>query len=57
LRCATWLFPAPAPLAQVEGCLGYLLRKRESDPYKDLPARLLYEASWGGRRQAPTFNP
>ncbi|KAG2453582.1 hypothetical protein HYH02_001800 [Chlamydomonas schloesseri] len=43
--------------SEVEGCLGYLLRKRESDPYKDLPARLLYEASWGGRRQAPTFNP
>jgi hypothetical protein len=42
---------------EVEDCLGYLLRKREQDPYKDLLPRLLYEASWGGRRQAPTFTP
>ncbi|KXZ52840.1 hypothetical protein GPECTOR_8g223 [Gonium pectorale] len=41
----------------VEGCLSYLLRKRDSDPYKDLLPRLAYEASWGGKRQAPTFKP
>ncbi|KAG2499012.1 hypothetical protein HYH03_003198 [Edaphochlamys debaryana] len=42
---------------EVEGCLGYLLQKRETDPFKDLAPRLLYEAAWGGRRQAPTFKP
>ncbi|GIL46719.1 hypothetical protein Vafri_3635 [Volvox africanus] len=41
--------------SEVEGCLGYLMRKRDKDPYKDLLPRLLYETSWGGRRQAPTF--
>eukprot|EP00798_Chlamydomonas_sp_ICE-L_P020293 gene20293-27050_t len=39
--------------AQVEGGLAYLLEKREEDPYKDLAARLLYEATRG--EQAPTF--
>ncbi|GLC37786.1 hypothetical protein PLESTM_000648100 [Pleodorina starrii] len=43
--------------SDVERCLGYLLRKREQDPFKELGPRLLYEASWGGRRQAPTFKP
>ncbi len=42
---------------EVEWGLGYLLRKREQDPFKDLVPRLLYEASWGGKRQAPTFTP
>lgn len=42
---------------EVEDGLAYLLKKREEDPYKDLGARLLYEASWGGNKQAPTFNP
>jgi hypothetical protein len=42
---------------QVEGGLGYLLRRRESDPYRDLLPRLAYEASWGGQRQAPSFEP
>eukprot|EP00198_Chlamydomonas_reinhardtii_P007578 XP_001696915.1 predicted protein [Chlamydomonas reinhardtii] len=30
----------------VEGCLGYLLRKRESDPYKDLAPRLLLKGAY-----------
>lgn len=42
---------------EVEDCLGYLLRKREQDPYRGLLLRLAYEAAWGGRRQAPTFKP
>ncbi|GLI58562.1 hypothetical protein VaNZ11_000309 [Volvox africanus] len=42
--------------SEVEGCLGYLMRRRDKDPYKDLLPRLLYEASWGGKRQAPTFS-
>ncbi|CAI5457969.1 unnamed protein product [Closterium sp. Yama58-4] len=42
---------------EVEAGIEYLLRKREEDPYADLGTRLVYEASWGGERQAPTFKP
>eukprot|EP00271_Cylindrocystis_brebissonii_P022170 TRINITY_DN8376_c0_g2_i1.p1 TRINITY_DN8376_c0_g2~~TRINITY_DN8376_c0_g2_i1.p1 ORF type:complete len:996 (+),score=154.04 TRINITY_DN8376_c0_g2_i1:156-3143(+) len=42
---------------EVEAGLAYLLKKREEDPYGDLGARLLYEASWNGDRKAPTFIP
>ncbi|KAK9819759.1 hypothetical protein WJX72_002051 [[Myrmecia] bisecta] len=41
--------------SEVEGGISWLLRERERDPYKDLLPRLLYEASWGNARQAPTF--
>jgi hypothetical protein len=37
--------------------MGYLLRKRESDPFKGLLPRLLFEASWGGQKKAPSFEP
>lgn len=40
----------------VEGLMGYLLRRRLSDPYGEALPRLLYEATWQGR-QAPTFKP
>lgn len=43
--------------SEVEDGMGYLLRKREQDPYKDLLPRLLYEATWGGKRRAPSFEP
>jgi hypothetical protein len=43
--------------ADVEGGIAYLLRKRGTDPYRDLLPRLVYEASRGGRKQAPTFEP
>lgn len=43
--------------AEVEDGLGYLLRMREQDPYKDLLPRLFYEATWGFKRQAPSFEP
>jgi hypothetical protein len=43
--------------SEVEDGMGYLLRKRETDPYKDLLPRLLYEATWGGQRKAPSFEP
>eukprot|EP00898_Chlorokybus_atmophyticus_P001268 jgi/Chlat1/2141/Chrsp17S08743 len=43
--------------SQLESDIEYLLRKREEDPYLDTPRRLLYEATWGGKRQAPTFQP
>lgn len=43
--------------AEVEDGLGYLLRKRQADPYLDLLPRLLYEGSSGWKRQAPSFEP
>lgn len=43
--------------AALEGDISYLLARREEDPYRDLWRRLAYEASWGGKRQAPTFVP
>ena len=39
----------------MESGIQFLLEGRERDPYKDLVPRLLYEASWGGKQQAPTF--
>jgi len=36
-------------------CISYLLRKRTSDPYKDLVPRAAYERINSG--QAPTFEP
>lgn len=43
--------------SEVEDGMGYLLRKRESDPYKNLLPRLAYEATWNFKRQAPSFEP
>ena len=43
--------------SEVQAGLDYLLKKREEDPYKDLVPRLVYEASWGDSRRAPTFEP
>jgi hypothetical protein len=42
---------------EVEEGLGYLLRMREQDPYRDFFLRSAYELSWGGQRQAPSFTP
>lgn len=42
---------------EVEGGMGYLLRKRETDPYKNLLPRLAYEATWGFNKKAPSFDP
>jgi hypothetical protein len=43
--------------SEVEEGLGYLLRMREQDPYKDFLPRMVYEASWGGKKRAPSFKP
>jgi hypothetical protein len=43
--------------SEVEDGMGYLLRKRETDPYKNLLPRLAYEATWGFKRRAPSFEP
>ena len=40
---------------RVEDCIAYLLRKRTSDPYKDLVTRSAYERLNGC--QAPSFEP
>ena len=42
--------------AEVEGGIGWLLQKREQDPYRPLLPRLIYEASRGGAK-APSFTP
>jgi hypothetical protein len=41
--------------AELEGCLEWLLDKREADPYEEWAPRLLYEAAADWKRQAPTF--
>ncbi|KAK3239240.1 hypothetical protein CYMTET_50824 [Cymbomonas tetramitiformis] len=41
----------------VEEGIEYLCTKRDEDPYSDFFKRLVYEASWGGTKQAPTFKP
>jgi len=43
--------------SEVEEGLGYLLRMREQDPYKDFLPQMVYEASWGGKKRAPSFKP
>ncbi|XP_002968223.2 acyltransferase-like protein At1g54570, chloroplastic [Selaginella moellendorffii] len=42
---------------QVELGISYLLQKRGQDPYRSALPRLVYEASWGGTKQGPTFDP
>ncbi|KAG2431972.1 hypothetical protein HYH02_013188 [Chlamydomonas schloesseri] len=44
---------------QVEEGIDYLLRKRQTDPYRDFLGRMLYEQNppFGPRRVAPTFEP
>jgi hypothetical protein len=41
--------------ADVQDGISYLLRKRDSDPFRDLAPRLLFEAAAG--RPAPSFRP
>jgi hypothetical protein len=41
--------------AELEGCMAWLLCKREEDPYSGFAPRLLYEAAADWKRQAPTF--
>ena len=41
--------------SEVERCLAYLREKRESDPYRNLLPRLLYQATHGFTSEVPTF--
>ncbi|PRQ34588.1 putative diacylglycerol acyltransferase, alpha/Beta hydrolase [Rosa chinensis] len=42
--------------SDVENCLAYLQEKRESDPYRSLVSRILYQAKNGFTAQVPTFD-
>ena len=42
---------------EVEAGIEYLRVKAKSDPYSNVIDRMLFEASWNGKRQAPTFDP
>ncbi|KAH0869733.1 hypothetical protein HID58_076755 [Brassica napus] len=42
--------------SQVEQCIAYLKMKRESDPYRNLLPRMLYQASRGFSSEIPTFD-
>ncbi|KAF5735853.1 Esterase/lipase/thioesterase family protein isoform 1 [Tripterygium wilfordii] len=41
--------------SEVECCLAYLREKRESDPYRSLPSRMIYQATHGLDSEIPTF--
>ncbi|XP_044500993.1 acyltransferase-like protein At3g26840, chloroplastic isoform X2 [Mangifera indica] len=41
--------------SEVENCLSYLKEKRESDPYRNLLPRLIYQATHGFTSEVPTF--
>lgn len=43
--------------AKVEEAMSYLQEKRKEDPYRQILPRVLYEATWDFKRQAPTFEP
>ncbi|CAA7032597.1 unnamed protein product [Microthlaspi erraticum] len=42
--------------SEVEQCIAYLKVKRESDPYRNLLPRILYQASHGFSSEIPTFD-
>ncbi|XP_039113920.1 acyltransferase-like protein At1g54570, chloroplastic isoform X2 [Dioscorea cayenensis subsp. rotundata] len=42
--------------SEVERTMSYLRRKREEDPYRSIIPRIMYEGSWGFKKQAPTFD-
>lgn len=43
--------------SEVEGIMSYLRKKREEDPYRGILQRTIYQATWGFKRQVPTFEP
>ncbi|KAJ0976217.1 hypothetical protein J5N97_018182 [Dioscorea zingiberensis] len=42
--------------SEVERKMSYLRRKREEDPYRNIVPRIMYESTWGYKKQAPTFD-
>ncbi|KAL9331182.1 hypothetical protein ACSQ67_000792 [Phaseolus vulgaris] len=41
--------------SEVESCIAYLKEKRESDPYRSIGPRLLYQVTHGFESEVPTF--
>ncbi|KAI9176404.1 hypothetical protein LWI28_002403 [Acer negundo] len=41
--------------SEVENCIAYLKEKRETDPYRNLLPRLIYQATHGFTSEVPTF--
>ncbi|XP_054820821.1 phytyl ester synthase 2, chloroplastic-like [Prosopis cineraria] len=41
--------------SEVERCIAYLKEKRETDPYRNIVPRLLYQATHGFTSEVPTF--
>lgn len=41
--------------SEVERCITYLKEKREGDPYRNILARLVYQAANGFTAEVPTF--
>ena len=41
--------------SEVERCIAYLKKKRETDPYRNIGPRLLYQATHGVTSEVPTF--
>lgn len=42
--------------SEVENCIAFLKEKRESDPYRNILARVAYQASHGFDAEVPTFD-
>lgn len=42
--------------SEVERCIHFLKEKRENDPYRNIMARILYQASHGFDSEVPTFH-
>ncbi|KAF9681672.1 hypothetical protein SADUNF_Sadunf05G0026300 [Salix dunnii] len=43
--------------SEVEGCIAYLLKKREEDPYRNVADRTLYRALHSPLHEVPAFDP
>ncbi|KAH1105851.1 hypothetical protein J1N35_009619 [Gossypium stocksii] len=43
--------------AEVESCIGYLLKKREEDPFRSIINRLIYRTFYAPLHQVPSFKP
>lgn len=43
--------------SEVEGCIAYLLKKREEDPYRNIVDRTVYHALHSPLHEVPAFDP
>lgn len=42
--------------SEVERCIHFLKEKRENDPYRNIMARIVYQATHGFESEVPTFD-